>query len=87
MNVTKNTITKALNYLNEYPKSSLRKDELIDIYNKMFDKKNINNFWKVINYTMYNLLEQLEKTNSGIYVENKYKKDVKFLEMTLISRF
>ena len=44
MNVTKNTITKALNYLNEYPKSSLRKDELIDIYNKMFDKKNINNF-------------------------------------------
>ena len=36
---------------------------------------------------MYNLLEQLEKTNSGIYVENKYKKDVKFLEMTLISRF
>ena len=84
MNVTKNTITKALNYLNEYPKSSLKKDELIDIYNKMFDKKNINNFCKVINYTMYNSLKQLEKANSGIYVENKYKKDVEFLEKTLI---
>ena len=39
MNVIKNAITKALNYLNVYSKSSLKEDELIDIYNKMFDKK------------------------------------------------
>lgn len=84
MNVTKNAITKALKYLNVYPKSSLKKDELIDIYNKLFDKKNINNFCKIFNYTMYKLLEQLEKANSGIYVESKYKKDVEFLKDTLI---
>lgn len=39
MNVTKNALTEALNYLNEYPKSSLKKDDLIDIFNEMFNEK------------------------------------------------
>ena len=39
MNVTKNAITKALNYLGEYPKSSLKKDDLFEIFNEMFKEK------------------------------------------------
>lgn len=84
MNVTKNALTKALNYLNEYPKSSLKKDDLIDIFNEMFNGKNINNFIKIINYNIYKILSQLEQAESGIYIDNKYKKDVDFLKNTLI---
>lgn len=84
MNVTKNALTKALNCLNEYPKSSLKKDDLIDIYNEIFNEKNINNFIKIINYNIYKILSQLEQAESGIYIDNKYKKDVDFLKNTLI---
>ena len=84
MNVTKNALTKALNYLNEYPKSSLKKDDLINIFNQMFNRKNINNFIKIINYNIYKILSQLEQAESGIYIDNKYKKDVDFLKNTLI---
>lgn len=84
MNVTKNALTKALNYLNECPKSSLKKDDLIDIYNEIFNKKNINNFIKIINYNIYKILSQLEQAESGIYIDNKYRKDVDFLKNILI---
>lgn len=84
MNVTKNALTKALNCLNEYPKSSLKKDDLIDIYNEIFNEKNINNFIKIINYNIYKILSQLEQAESGIYIDNKYRKDVDFLKNILI---
>lgn len=84
MNVTKNALIEALKYLNEYPKSSLKKDEIIDIFNKMFNEKNINNFVRIINHNIYKILSQLEQAESGIYIDKKYKKDVDFLKNTLI---
>ena len=38
MNVTKNKLIEALNYLGEFPKISLKKDELIEKLNQFYDK-------------------------------------------------
>lgn len=84
MNVTKNALIEALNYLNEYPKSSLKKDDLILELNKMYNE-NINKLLMIVNYKTYKLLELLKNSKGkGICIGKEYEKDVQFLEKTLI---
>ena len=84
MNVTKNALIEALNYLNEYPKSSLKKDDLILELNKMYNE-NINKLLMIVNYKTYKLLEMLKNSNGkGICIGKEYEEEVQFLEKTLI---
>ena len=84
MNVTKNKLIKALNYLNEYPKTSLKKDDLILELNKIYNE-NINKLLLIVNYKIYKLIEMLENSKGkGIRIGKEYEKEVDFLEKTLI---
>lgn len=84
MNVTKKALIEALNYLNEYPESSLKKNDLILELNKMYNE-NINKLLMIVNYKTYKLLEMLKNSNGeGICIGKEYEKNVKFLEKTLI---
>ena len=84
MNVTKNKLIEALNYLGEFPKISLKKDELIEKLNQFYDK-NIKQLATVINADIYNLIKRLAKEDeNGIDVNLKYELEVNFLESILI---
>lgn len=84
MNVTKNKLIEALNYLGEFPKISLKKDELIEKLNQFYDK-NIKQLATVINVDIYNLIKRLAKEDeNGIDVNLKYELEVNFLESILI---
>lgn len=84
MNVTKNKLIKALNYLNEDPKSSLKKEELILELNKIYNE-NINKLLPIVNYKIYKLIEMLKNSNRrGICIGKEYETEVDFLEKTLI---
>ena len=84
MNVTKNKLIEALNYLGEFPKISLKKDELIEKLNRFYDK-NIKQLATVINVDIYNLIKRLAKEDeNGIDVNLKYELEVNFLESILI---
>lgn len=84
MNVTKKALIEALNYLNEYPESFLKKNDLILELNKMYNE-NINKLLMIVNYKTYKLLEMLKNSNGeGICIGKEYEKNVKFLEKTLI---
>ena len=84
MNVTKNKLIEALNYLNEYPKTSLKKDDLISELNKIYNE-NINKLLLIVNYKIYKLIEMLKNGNGkGICIGKEYEKEVDFLEKTLI---
>ena len=78
VNVTKNKVIDALKYLGEYPKSSLKKDELIKILEDLYDEENIVHLTYIINYNMYNLLKELMNADGGIYVSLE-KEDEAFL--------
>lgn len=84
MNVTKNKLIEALNYLGEFPKISLKKDELIEKLNQFYNK-NIKQLATVINVDIYNLIKRLAKEDeNGIDVNLKYELEVNFLESILI---
>lgn len=84
MNVTKNKVIEALNYLGEYPKLSLKKDELIEKLNEIYGKK-IDELVVIINTKIYELIKRLVKADSnGIDVEKEDELEVDFLESTLI---
>ena len=84
MNVTKNKLIEALNYLGEFPKISLKKDELIEKLNQFYDK-NIKQLATVINVDIYNLIKRLAKEDeNGIDVNLNYELEVNFLESILI---
>ena len=84
MNVTKNKLIEALNYVGEFPKISLKKDELIEKLNQFYDK-NIKQLATVINADIYNLIKRLAKEDeNGIDVNLKYELEVNFLESILI---
>ena len=84
MNVTKNKLIEALNYLGEFPKTSLRKDELIEELNKIYGR-DIEQLVVIINVKIYNLIKRLVKSEkNGIYVESDYEPEVDFLESILI---
>lgn len=84
MNVTKNKVIKALKFLGEYPKSSLKKDELINLLENLYNEENIEHLTYVINYNMYNLLAELISANSGIYVDMEKEDEVNLLANMLI---
>lgn len=84
MNVTKNKLIEALNYLGEYTKTSLKKDELLEKLNQFYDK-NIKQLATVVNNDIYNLIKRLVKEDkNGIYVDIEDEIDVDFLESILI---
>ena len=84
MNVTKNKLIEALNYLGEFPKTSLKKDELIEKLDQIYDK-DIEKLLTVINIKIYNLIKKLIKSNEkGIDVEIEYEPEVYFLEDILV---
>ena len=84
INVTKNKVIKALEYLGEYPKSSLKKDELIKLLEDLYNEKNIMHLTYIINYSMYNLLKELMNANGGIYVDIEKEDEVNLLSNILI---
>ncbi len=84
VNVTKNKIIKALKYLGEYPKSSLRKDELIELLEDLYNEENIVHLTYIINYNMYSLLTELMNAKGGIYVSIEKEDEVKLLSNILI---
>ena len=80
----KNKLIESLNYLGEFPKISLKKDELIEKLNQFYDK-NIKQLATVINVDIYNLIKRLAKEDeNGIDVNLKYELEVNFLESILI---
>ena len=84
MNVTKNKLIEALNYLGEFPKTSLKKDELIEKLDQIYDK-DIEKLLTVTNIKIYNLIKKLIKSNEkGIDVEIEYEPEVYFLEDILV---
>ena len=84
MNVTKNKLIEALNYLGEFPKTALKKDELIEKLDQIYDK-DIEKLLTVINIKIYNLIKKLIKSNEkGIDVEIEYEPEVYFLEDILV---
>ena len=84
MNVTKNKLIEALNYLGEFPKTSLKKDELIEELNKIYNE-NIDKLLLIVNFKIYKLIEMLKSSNGkGICIGKEYEKEVEFLEKTLI---
>ncbi len=84
INVTKNKLTKALEYLGEYPKSSLKKDELIELLEDLYSEDKIEHLTNVINYEMYNLLKKLVSANGGIYVSVEKEHEANLLYYILI---
>ena len=84
INVTKNKVIKALNYLGEYPKSSLKKDELIKLLEDLYNEENIVHLTYIINYSMYNLLKELMDANDGIYVGIEKEDEVNLLSNILM---
>ncbi len=81
MNVTKNKIIEALSYLGEYPKSSLKKQELIEKLNEIYSEKMVD----VVNIEIYHLLKKLvEADEDGIDVKKENELEVDFLEGALI---
>ena len=84
MNVTKNKLIEALNYLGEFPKTSLKKDKLIEKLDQIYDK-DIEKLLTVTNIKIYNLIKKLIKSNEkGIDVEIEYEPEVYFLEDILV---
>lgn len=84
INVTKNKLIEALNYLGEFPKTSLKKEELIKMLDEIYGE-NIEELVVVINTKIYDLIKRLVKADkNGIDVEKEYEPEVDFLESTLI---
>lgn len=85
INATKNKVIKALHFLGEYPKSSLKKDELIKLLEDLYNEENIAHLTFIINYSIYNLLKELMNANEGIYVSIEKEDEVKLLSDILIT--
>lgn len=84
MNVTKNKLIEALNFLGEFPEKSLKKEELIKKLNQIYDKE-IERLNVVINIQIYDLIKKLvESDENGIDIGIEYEPEVDFLENTLI---
>lgn len=84
MNVTKNKIIEALNYLGEFPKTSLKKDELLTQLNNIYNEE-VERLVYIINTEIYDLIKRLVKADEkGIEVENEYELEVDFLESILV---
>ena len=84
MNVTKNKLIVALNYIGIYPKSTLNKENLTKEFNDFYEH-NINSLVLVINPTIYGLLKKLVKSKENfISVSKKFEDEIRFLEEALI---
>ena len=84
MNATKNELLVALNYLGEFPKETLKKQELMEKLNEIYDG-NQEQLAIVINTEIYDLIKKLVKADkNGIDVEKEYESEVEFLQGALI---
>lgn len=84
MNVTKNELITALNYIGIFPKSSLKKEELNQKFNDFYEH-DIDILGLVINSKIYELLEKLvESDEEYTKVSNEFENEIDFLEKALI---
>lgn len=86
MNVTKNELKEALDTLGVFPKSSLKKEELLKEFYQFFDERS-EQFIAIINPRIYQIMKKLMKADkNGIEVELETEPEVNFLgEVLLIS--
>lgn len=83
MKVTKNKLIEALKLLGRFPAKSMKKYELMEMLNNMYNE-NIDELIFIINNEIYDILKRLVKADDkGIGIYREYEKEVYFLEEIL----